>query len=296
MLVIVLHGVQVRQHQRRRVTGGHHRDVSAVEAVDVLADARDQPVDQAGEPEQRAGLHALDGVLADHRARPHQLDAAQRRRTGRRGIRGDLNTGSDCPTQEFALGRDHVHTDRGTEVDDDGRGAELRVGREAVHDPVGADLLGVVDQQWDTGAHTGFDQDVRRRRPVLLEHDPHLVQHRRHRREPGGAGEPFGVVTDETLDGQREFVGGDLGFGADAPVLGDLRVIAGAGDQADDGVGVADVDGEQHGYPTARAERNPAASWGTWAGSSPRPTGRLWASTNTTRGRYCRALASSMVA
>ena len=85
------------------MTGGHHRDVSAVEAVDVLADARDQPVDQAGEPEQRAGLHALDGVLADHRARPHQLDAAQRRRTGRRGIRGDLDTGSDCPTEEFAL-------------------------------------------------------------------------------------------------------------------------------------------------------------------------------------------------
>ena len=46
---------------------------------------------------------------------------------------------------------------------------------------------------------------------------------------------------------ERQLVGGDLGFGTDPPVLHHFCVIAGAGDQADDGVGVADVDREEHG-------------------------------------------------
>src|SRR5882757_4006605 len=36
VLVVVLDGAQVGQHQRRGVTGGHHCDVVAREAVDVL--------------------------------------------------------------------------------------------------------------------------------------------------------------------------------------------------------------------------------------------------------------------
>ena len=158
MLVVVLHGVQIGQHQRRGVTGGDHGDVGAGEAVDVLADPVHQTVDQAGESEHRTGLHALDGVLADHRPRPGELDPAQRRRARGRRIRGHLDAGSDCPTEEFTLGRDHVDTDRRAEVHHDGGGLELGVGGQAVDDPVGADLFGIVDQQRDPGAHAGLDR------------------------------------------------------------------------------------------------------------------------------------------
>jgi hypothetical protein len=76
---------------------------------------------------------------------------------------------------EFTLGRDHIHADRRAEVDHDRRGGEFGVGGQAIDDPVGTHLLGVVDEQRDTGTHTGFDEDVGYRRPVLAEHHADLV-------------------------------------------------------------------------------------------------------------------------
>ncbi len=108
----MLDGVQVGQQQRRGVPGGHHGDIGTGEPVHVVANSPHQPVDQSGEAENGAGLHALDGVLADHRPGPDQLDAAQRRRPGGRGVRGHLNAGRDRTPEELALGRDHVDADR----------------------------------------------------------------------------------------------------------------------------------------------------------------------------------------
>ena len=119
---------------------------------------------------------------------------------------------------------------------------------QAVDDPVGADLLRIVDEQRECPVRTpGSIEHVRHRGPVLLEHHADLVQHRRHRRQTGGAGQPLGVVADQPVDGQGQFVGGDLGLGPDPPVLHHLRVITGPGYQPDDGMGVANVDGKQHG-------------------------------------------------
>ncbi len=59
-------------------------------------------------------------------------------------------------------------------------------------------------------------------------------------------GELIRVVTDQAVEGQSQLVGGDLGFGANPPLLHDFRVLLGTGEQSDDGVGVADVDGQQH--------------------------------------------------
>ena len=94
----------------RGVPGGDHRHIVATETVDVLADAADQPVDQACEPEHRTGLHAFDGVLADDRPRPGQLHPSQRGRPCRGRIGGHLDTGRDRPAEELALGRHHVDT------------------------------------------------------------------------------------------------------------------------------------------------------------------------------------------
>ena len=157
---------------------------------------------------------------------------------------------------------------------------------QAVHDPVGAHFFRIVDQQRDAGADPGLDQHVRHRRPVLVEHDPHLVQHRRDGGQGGGAGEPLGILADQAVDGQRQFVGGDLGFGAYPPLLHDLCVLFGSGQQPDDGVRVADVDRQQHGYrtPIRGVEQLRRVKSGTKAGSWPRSIGLLWASTNTIRG------------
>ena len=76
------------------------------------------------------------------------------------------------------------------------------------------------------------------------------------------------VVADQAVDGQRQFVGGGLRLGANPPLLHDLCVLLGTGQQPDDGVGVADVDRKQHGYRTPiRGSSSSAASAGTKAGS-----------------------------
>ena len=48
---------------------------------------------------------------------------------------------------------------------------------------------------------------------------------------------------EELLEHQRELVGRALGDGRDAPVVDELAVV----EEPDDGLGVAAVDGEQHG-------------------------------------------------
>ena len=59
----------------------------------------------------------------------------------------------------------HVESRRRTpEVDDHGGAAVSRRGREGVHDPVGADLAGVVGQHRDAGADPGLDDHARQRR------------------------------------------------------------------------------------------------------------------------------------
>ncbi len=153
----------------------------------------------------------------------------------------------DGTAQEFALGRNHIDADRRTEVDDDRRRLELVKRGQPVDDPVSPHFLGIVHQQWDPGAHTRLDQHGGDRGPVLVEHQPNFVQHRRHSGQCGGTGELFAVVADESVQGQRQLVRSDLRLGPDPPLLHDVSVITGAGDQADDGVGVADVDRQQHG-------------------------------------------------
>ena len=167
VLVVVVDSVQLGEQQWRGVPGGNHRHVTAGESIHVLTDSGNQAVDQTGEAENRAGLHAFDGVLADDRARPGQLDAAERGRSGGRGVRGQLQTGGDRTAEELALRRDHVHTYRRAEIHHDRGGGELGIGGQAVDDPIGAHFLGIVDQQRDPGPHAGFDEDVRYRRPVL---------------------------------------------------------------------------------------------------------------------------------
>ena len=60
------------------------------------------------------------------------------------------------------------------------------------------------------------------------------------------------VHAHQALQQHRELVGGAAGVGGDPPVLDDVLAV----EQAEDGVGVADVDGQQHrDYSAARRSR-----------------------------------------
>ena len=134
------------------------------------------------------------------------------------------------------------------------------MGCKTVHDAIGANLLRVVDQKRYSGSDPGLDQHVRQARPVLIEHAAHLVQHRWHRRQAGHPGEAFGVLSDQSLDGEGQFIGRHFRFGSNTPVMQNFRVLTRTGDQPDDGMGVAHVNGQQHGYRTINGERNISSS------------------------------------
>ena len=61
---------------------------------------------------------------------------------------------------------------------------------------------------------------------------------------------------EELLEHQRELVGGAVGDGRDAPVVDELAVV----EEPDDGLGVAAVDGEQHGSHLPSIARSNAMS------------------------------------
>ena len=109
--------------QRCTVPGCDHGDVVTTELRQFVAYAVDQSVNEAGKAEYRTGLHALDGVLADHRTRAHQFDLAQRSGLRRQGIGRDLESGRDAAAEKLTLGGNDVDTGRRTEVHDDARTA-----------------------------------------------------------------------------------------------------------------------------------------------------------------------------
>ena len=82
--VIVRHS---SMHHRGQAAGGDHR----LHRAELLDHPLDDPVDLAGEAEVHAGLQALDGVLADHRARLGRLDLAQLGGPGGERVEGDLD-------------------------------------------------------------------------------------------------------------------------------------------------------------------------------------------------------------
>ena len=199
----------------------------------------------------RAGLDRLDRGLADHAAGLDQLHPAQRGGPAEQGVQGDLDAGHDGAAQVLALVRDDVEGGGGAEVDHDGGTAVQVVGAHRVGDAVGADLPGVVVEDrhagLDPGAqHHGLDGQV------ALAHAPELVGDAGH---PGGHGDAPHVAADVQVPGlqelaqqQEQLVAGPLRVGGHAPVVEQLVAAVAGVVEADDGLGVADVDDQQHGH------------------------------------------------
>ena len=99
---------------------------------------------------------------------------------GQRGQR-DLDPGCDRAAQVLAVGGDRVEVDPGAEVDDHAGVAEAVVGGDGVDEPVGADLVGVVDPDRHPGLHPGADRQAGRVE-VARRHRLVLAAERRHDR------------------------------------------------------------------------------------------------------------------
>ena len=127
--------------------------------------------------------------------------------------------------------------------------AEQLDGGQRVDDAVGADLLGVVGEHRHAGLHARLDHDRGHVAVVAPAHVAHLLQHRRHRRadrdavDLGAAGHR--VLVEQTLQDHGDLVGRPGRLRPDPPVLDEVVAL----EQAEHGVGVADVDGEQHHAP-----------------------------------------------
>ena len=203
-------------------------------------------LDLPGEPEDDSRLQRLDRVLADHVIRPGQLDLQQLRGAPRERIDGDLDARRERAADELASRADRVEVRRGPEVDDHGRPAEQVDGGERIHDPVAADLLGVVHPHRHAGLHPGLHDHRRDVAVVAAEHLPHLVQDGRHRRAQRDSGDvrvlELGALREQALQDDRQLIGGAVGDGGDAPVLDHLLAV----EDAEHGVGVAHIDRQQH--------------------------------------------------
>ena len=78
---------------------------TALYRAQLVDDRADDAVDLAGEAVHDAGLQALDGVLADDPRRLDQLDLAQLGGPGGQRVDGDLDARGQYPAEELAAGR-----------------------------------------------------------------------------------------------------------------------------------------------------------------------------------------------
>ena len=164
------------------------------------------------------------------------------------------------------------------------------MGGKTVDDPVGADLLRIVDEQRNPRTDTGFDHHVGYPIPVPGEHHPQLSQHRRDRRQRNDTGDLLHVITQQSPERESEFVRGHPRIGTNPPIPQQFCVRTAAGEQAQNDVGIPDIDSQEHHYTidasrvdSIRGVIRPDPS-GACAGSLPSSTWRFSASTNTTRG------------
>src|SRR5215207_7820397 len=254
--LVALDGLAGLQHRPGQAAGGDHGGVAA----QLGHHAADEAVDLAGEAPDGPGLEALHGVLADHRARPDQLDPAQLSGPLDQGVHGDLDAGGDGRAQVLAPLGDGVEGGGGAEVDHHHRPPVGGVGGDRVDHPVGPDLARVVGQDGQPGADPGLHDQ----RLHLAVAPHHLAQglgepgHHRGDHHPAGVTQLQPLLGQEPAQQQGMLVGGPLGDGGGPPVLGQLVAL----EHPDGDLGVPDVHREQHRYASqSMAMSSDGAEW-----------------------------------
>ena len=240
----MLDGVGLRRDQPRQPAGGD----DAAGVPELLLQAADQALDQARVAVDDARLHGVDGVAPDHARGQRDLHPRQARGPAEERLGADLHARRDHAAQVLALGRDAVEGGGGAEVDDDHRAMGPLEAGHRVDDPIGADLARVLVED----AHPRLDAgaDHQRLAPEGGAHEP------RHGVGEGGdhAGDD-GVIDAAEIDAaEREHLPNQHGVlvgGARSRALAaDVVQEAGALEDPEADVGVADVDDEEHGPRT----------------------------------------------
>ena len=202
-------------------------------------------VDLACEAVDDAAADRVDRGLADQRARRRQVHARQLRRTRVQRLHRDLDARRDDPAEVLAVGADGVVGERGAEVHDDAGALDAVICRDGVDEPVRPDLARVVVAQRHPGLDPGAD-DQRARGPGSGAPSPPT-------RAPAAA-PCWRRSSSSGRRGRRRAARG--GCAAPRPISSavELRTVAKRQcsiervvvERPEVGLGVADVDGEQH--------------------------------------------------
>ena len=140
-----------------------------------------QTVDHHRLAEHESGLHALARVRADDVVGGLQVDLRQPSGLGEQRLGARLDSRSDRAAQIGAVRRNHVHGGGGAEVDDDDGAAVRGIGRDAVHDAVGTDLVRVVVADRHTGLQAGAHHEDAARARIGRRRFPRRGEPRHHR-------------------------------------------------------------------------------------------------------------------
>src|SRR5512137_1887379 len=243
-LEILVHELQALHdlaHLAHQAPGSDHLHVT----FHLPPHALDQPVDEPGPAVDHPGLDVGHGVPADGVLRPHQLDAEEPRGARDQRLRRGVDTGRDRAADELATSVHAVEAGGGAEVHHDERGAVERDARHAAHHAVRPDLARHVDVEPEVGGDPGLHgQRAHPEVPVA-----HPLERLLDRRDHVGDRHTGDVLL---LDA----AGGEQGLDEDAPLVGGLLAPRGEAPgraqapgvvDAQRGVGVADVNDEQHG-------------------------------------------------
>ena len=161
------------------------------------------------------------------RGSPSSIGAASPSALGQR-LHRDLDPGPDHAAQVLALGGDRVEGDRGAEVHDRARPAEPLVGGDRVDEPVGAELVRVVDPDRHPGLDARAD-DQAAAVEVALAHRRVLGRRaaarprRRSTRRPRPSRRPRSPSRVETRTASSSAVASRVG--REAPVLDEVLAV-----------------------------------------------------------------------
>ncbi len=227
-------------------------------------DALEDAVDQSDVAVIEAGLEVGDGVGADDFGGALDVHAAEAGGAGEQGVGADAEAGGDGAAEVFAACGDDVEGGRGAEVDHDARAAVALEGGDGIDEAISAQFGGIVDEDGHAGLDAGFDEEGLDAEVLFAD----LAQCAFDGRDDAGdddVADLIGVhaVHLEKIDEEDAvLVGGLVVMGGDAPVGGEFGLgdggrlwLAGSSGElgfgqaveAEYGVGVADVEREQHG-------------------------------------------------
>ena len=188
------------------------------------------------------------GVGPDDLGGALDVYAAETRGAVEERIGAEAEAGSDGAAHILAAPRDHFKLGGGAEVDHDARAAESLVRSDGVSETVCAEFGGIVDEHGHAGLDAGLDEhgfDFEIEFTDLAERGVD----RRHNGSDDDVRDLLGghAVHLKEIDEEDAVLIHGLGaMGGDAPMRGEFRLFSVEPEEAEDRVGISDIESKQH--------------------------------------------------